>query len=116
MTEVRKYLIPDSNDEIRQTQMREMEIIRYRPGARNPRPFIHTFRMSLFRNICVLLNKKKAIIIKCYIHLLLIYRFVIDFLKNRFVNYIHDNYIQKVELRTMKSRKNLLSLGLGFTF
>jgi len=27
LTEVRKYLIPDSNDEIRQTQMREMEII-----------------------------------------------------------------------------------------
>ena len=29
LTEVRKYLIPDSNDEIRQTQMREMEIIRW---------------------------------------------------------------------------------------
>ena len=28
LTEVRKYLIPDSNDEIRQEQMREMEIIR----------------------------------------------------------------------------------------
>ena len=27
LTEVRKYLIPDSNDEIRQEQMREMEII-----------------------------------------------------------------------------------------
>jgi KH domain-containing RNA-binding signal transduction-associated protein 3 len=28
LTEVRKYLIPDSNDEIRQEQMREMELIR----------------------------------------------------------------------------------------
>ena len=28
LTEVRKYLIPDSNDEIRQEQMREMEMIR----------------------------------------------------------------------------------------
>ena len=28
LTEVRKYLIPDSNDEIRQEQMREMEIYR----------------------------------------------------------------------------------------
>ena len=27
LTEVRKYLIPDSNDEIRQEQMREMEIM-----------------------------------------------------------------------------------------
>ena len=27
LTEVRKYLIPDSNDEIRQEQMREMEMI-----------------------------------------------------------------------------------------
>ena len=27
LTEVRKYLIPDSNDEIRQEQMREMEIL-----------------------------------------------------------------------------------------
>ena len=27
MTEVRKYLIPDSNDEIRQEQMRELEMI-----------------------------------------------------------------------------------------
>ena len=27
LTEVRKYLIPDSNDEIRQTQMRELEMI-----------------------------------------------------------------------------------------
>ena len=27
LTELRKYLIPDSNDEIRQEQMREMEII-----------------------------------------------------------------------------------------
>ena len=27
LTEVRKYLIPDSNDDIRQEQMREMEII-----------------------------------------------------------------------------------------
>ena len=27
LTEVRKYLIPDSNDEIRQEQMREMEML-----------------------------------------------------------------------------------------
>ena len=27
LTEVRKYLIPDSNDEIRQEQMRELEMI-----------------------------------------------------------------------------------------
>merc|ERR1719195_2034967 len=27
LTEVRKYLIPDSNDEIRQEQMREMELL-----------------------------------------------------------------------------------------
>ena len=27
LTEVRKYLIPDSNDEIRQEQMREMEVL-----------------------------------------------------------------------------------------
>ena len=27
LTEVRKYLIPDSNDDIRQEQMREMEIL-----------------------------------------------------------------------------------------
>ena len=29
LTEVRKYLIPDSNDEIRQEQMREMELIQH---------------------------------------------------------------------------------------
>jgi len=27
LTELRKYLIPDSNDEIRQEQMREMELM-----------------------------------------------------------------------------------------
>lgn len=33
LTEVRKYLIPDSNDEIRQKQMREMELINIQHGS-----------------------------------------------------------------------------------
>lgn len=33
LTEVRKYLIPDSNDEIRQEQMREMEILAANGGG-----------------------------------------------------------------------------------
>ena len=35
---MRKYLIPDSNDEIRQEQMREMELLNVNTGAPNTSP------------------------------------------------------------------------------
>ena len=48
LTEVRKYLIPDSNDEIRQEQMREMEIIRNKIYSNNQNFFLK-FDYSNFR-------------------------------------------------------------------
>jgi len=48
LTEVRKYLIPDSNDEIRQLQMREMELLTASGGAPGTSP-----NSSILKNLPV---------------------------------------------------------------
>ena len=52
LTEVRKYLIPDSNDEIRQEQMREMEIMTGVPNHVQGNSAQPLFALLFFSLIC----------------------------------------------------------------
>ena len=48
---MRKYLIPDSNDEIRQEQMREMEIMANKKAASSPGPLSSASITSVMSNL-----------------------------------------------------------------
>ena len=49
-SQVRKYLIPDSNDEIRQEQMREMELIRFSISRNKISPNISSTKQNAHYN------------------------------------------------------------------